>query len=99
MSAQTGGMCMAKDPSEMSGIVEAVPVEISETATKPSPPRARVSERLALVLPDGREVELDRELSIGQSGSNDVVIRDPSVSRRHCRVVPQDGRIEVVDSG
>src|SRR5579859_7474558 len=53
--------------------------------TAPAPAAERRPARaMVLRLPDGREVPLDKNLTVGQSSRNDVVLRDERVSRRHC---------------
>jgi DNA-binding NtrC family response regulator len=55
---------------------------------------------LKVLLPDGRELCVDRPLRVGSSSSlgNDVVLRDSRVSRRHCLIeVAPDGRVFVRD--
>jgi S1-C subfamily serine protease len=44
-----------------------------------------------------REIEVDRELSLGRGPDNDVVLDDSQVSRRHALVRPMSGRIEIQD--
>ncbi|HSR96651.1 MAG TPA: FHA domain-containing protein [Kofleriaceae bacterium] len=39
----------------------------------------------------------DRELTIGRAGSNDIVLPDIGVSRRHARLVPNDGAYLIID--
>jgi hypothetical protein len=40
-----------------------------------------------------------REVTIGRSEENDVVLTDPQVSRRHARIVLEDGRVTIEDAG
>src|SRR5829696_5073400 len=48
----------------------------------------------------GSEHPVDGELILGrEQGSADVVIPDPGVSRRHARVIPEDGTLIVEDLG
>ena len=44
-----------------------------------------------LVLADGTRVPLVGEVTLGRDPSSTVVLRDPSVSRRHARIAPGDG--------
>ncbi len=55
----------------------------------------------AVVLPDGRRVELgDRPLAMGRLPDCDVVLADPNVSRRHVEVRPAgDGTYLLADLG
>lgn len=41
----------------------------------------------------------EREHGIGRSASNDVRLEDPSVSRRHARLMPRSGRYLISDAG
>ncbi|HZS40651.1 MAG TPA: sigma 54-interacting transcriptional regulator [Polyangia bacterium] len=52
--------------------------------TRPLPSSTPPNGRLALKLADGGEVRLDHPVTIGQSRSNEIVLRDLSVSRHHC---------------
>ena len=38
-------------------------------------------------------------LSLGRDPENDVVLSDPTVSRRHCRLMPLEGEVQVEDLG
>jgi transcriptional regulator of aromatic amino acid metabolism len=67
--------------------------------TEPTPNERRVPRRLVLRLPDGRELPLLKNLTIGQSSRNDVVVRDERVSRRHCVIEWRDGVVRVRDLG
>ena len=51
------------------------------------------------VLPDGGEVELDGDLSIGRSAENDVSLAHPTVSRHHAVVRRHDRRWFIEDRG
>jgi DNA-binding NtrC family response regulator len=53
-------------------------------------------QRLVLSLRN-RDVVVDRSLSIGQDDTNDVVIDDACVSRRHCRIEVMGERVMVRD--
>lgn len=37
--------------------------------------------------------------SIGRTDQNDLTLRDASVSRSHCRLLEEDGRLMIVDTG
>jgi DNA-binding NtrC family response regulator len=37
------------------------------------------------------------EITIGHHGSCDVAVADPYVSRRHCKLIVQDGRVKLID--
>jgi putative peptide zinc metalloprotease protein len=54
-----------------------------------------------LVLPDGTEIPITHELSIGRAPGNSLRIADPSISRRHARISPpHDGRpLLLTDAG
>src|SRR6266850_713077 len=62
-----------------------------------------MSSRLTLTLPPGfadTEVEVDtRRFSIGRTPENDLVIEDPSLSRRHALIENFDGRYNLSDCG
>ncbi len=58
--------------------------EIKSLSTRPLPHHATPTGRLALKLPDGGELRLDHRVTVGQSRSNEVVLGDAAVSRRHC---------------
>jgi putative peptide zinc metalloprotease protein len=51
---------------------------------------------MELVLPDGTQVPVARELTIGRAPGNGLQLADPSVSRLHARVAPVDGGGAVV---
>jgi hypothetical protein len=53
----------------------------------------------SLILPDGSEVHLDRDVSIGRGPENDLVLRSKTVSRRHALVTQVQGRWFVEDRG
>jgi pSer/pThr/pTyr-binding forkhead associated (FHA) protein len=53
----------------------------------------------ALILPEGREVRLDRPLSIGRDDDNGLVLDHPTVSRRHAAVAARQGRWYLTDLG
>ena len=67
--------------------------------TEPTPSERRIPRRLVLKLPDGRELPLLKNLTVGQSSRNDVVLRDERVSRRHCVIEWSDGVVRVRDLG
>src|SRR5687768_6271486 len=58
--------------------------------------RAR-ARRLVLRLPNGDELPLDRDLAIGHALDNDVVLHDDRVSKRHCVIRVEGGRLRVED--
>src|SRR6185369_16253578 len=76
---------------------ELQPMVGSGSTTEPTPSERRIPRRLVLKLPDGRELPLLKNLSIGQSSRNDVVVRDERVSRRHCVIEWSDGVVRVRD--
>lgn len=45
----------------------------------------------------GRQLPLDRQLTVGRDESADFVLSDPHTSRRHCELTPADGRAIVKD--
>ncbi len=52
-----------------------------------------------LILPNGQELRLTDELSIGRDDENDLVLDHPTVSRRHARITGREGRWYVADIG
>ncbi len=48
-------------------------------------------------LPDGRELPITGNLTVGQSSRNDVVLRDERVSRRHCVIEMASSGVRVRD--
>src|SRR5581483_3563379 len=53
-----------------------------------------------LVLPDGRRVAIgDEPFTIGRAAECDVVIADPTVSKRHCELRRRGGDVVLVDLG
>ena len=53
--------------------------------------------RLALILPDGKRIPLERATVIGSGDGVDVRLDDPCVSRRHCVIEPTEERVIVRD--
>lgn len=47
----------------------------------------------------GRRYPLDGEVTIGRSSENDVVISDTQVSRRHARIILDEGSVTIEDAG
>jgi pSer/pThr/pTyr-binding forkhead associated (FHA) protein len=47
----------------------------------------------------GRQVPLDREITLGRDETAAVVLADPHISRQHCQVTPTDGGAVVKDLG
>jgi anti-anti-sigma factor len=59
-----------------------------------------VASEAVLVLPDGTEYPIPLEGAIiGRRSDSDILIGDPSVSRRHAQLLYRDGRYYVVDLG
>lgn len=50
-----------------------------------------------IVLEIAKLPDEDRPLHVGRTDDNDVIISDPTVSRRHAAFVISQGRVEVVD--
>ena len=40
-----------------------------------------------------------KKITIGRNSSNDIVINDTMVSRFHCEIIQESGRIKIVDLG
>jgi DNA-binding NtrC family response regulator len=75
-----------------------LPVAGTGSTTAPDPAADRRLPRLMVLrLPDGRELPLMKDLTIGQSSRNDVVLRDERVSRRHCVIEVGRGCVRVRD--
>jgi hypothetical protein len=71
-----------------------------EAVVDASPPPAQ---QYALCVESGPEqgsrYPLAREVSIGRSPENDVVLSDPQVSRVHARIILDEGRVAIEDAG
>jgi DNA-binding NtrC family response regulator len=79
---------------------EAIPSEVSASpSTQPLPGEPRGGPQLLLRLPGARPIRLVRDLTIGQSSSNDLVLRDPCVSRVHCAIEVNRERVLLRDRG
>jgi diguanylate cyclase (GGDEF)-like protein len=81
---------------------ESDPARITAVSLDPGPPRASGEACLVTIHgPDlGRRTPLDRpRLGIGRDPDNDLVIGSDSVSRRHCEITSEAGRVCVRDLG
>jgi pSer/pThr/pTyr-binding forkhead associated (FHA) protein len=56
-------------------------------------------EPAALILPDGRELTLEGDVSVGRDQVNQVRLASKTVSRRHALVVTREGKWWVADTG
>jgi DNA-binding NtrC family response regulator len=74
-------------------------VPVVGCVTRPLDPATVPFGRLALKLPDGGELRLDRAVTLGAAGANDVVLRDGLVSRQHCVIEPAARGVVVRDLG
>src|SRR5262245_6603211 len=76
-----------------------LPVAGTGSSTEPEQLGAerRLPRLMVLRLPDGRELPLMKDLTVGQSSRNDVVLRDERVSRRHCVIEVGRGCVRVRD--
>lgn len=63
------------------------------------PARLEVINPARAALPPGRVFALRRATSIGREPDNDVVVDEDTVSGRHVRLAPRDGRWWVEDLG
>ncbi|OHW62135.1 FHA domain-containing protein FhaB [Andreesenia angusta] len=43
------------------------------------------------------EYFINREITMGRDSSNDIVLRDPYTSKRHCRIFLKDGEYHIED--
>lgn len=76
-----------EDPEIVAGTVRIDPI-VDERPTT-----------LSLVRPDGAAVPLRDGLRIGRGDDNDVILRDGRVSRRHARVLAENGGFALEDLG
>jgi DNA-binding NtrC family response regulator len=83
----------------MAMLGEAIPREVVSSGSTQPLPGERLAAQLQLRLPAGRPVPLVRDLTVGQSSENDVVLRDPCVSRVHCLIEVSGGRVLLRDRG
>jgi hypothetical protein len=61
-----------------------IPMRLANEPPRPGGPAARYE----LVLADLAVVPVDRELTLGRAADNSVPLADPTVSRRHARIMP-----------
>lgn len=70
--------------------------DVRETPSHRSDPQT--GPQMALLLPDGRRVALGAGINVvGRDRAADVRIDDPSVSRRHARIVIEGGQVALED--
>ena len=85
---------VTRETPAVSPLVERDRTRAATRITSPGPGRY-------LAIPDGDEVALvplrEPTTRLGRSHTADVVLEDPSVSRRHALVVRRDGRTVVLD--
>jgi hypothetical protein len=93
-SGTAASVVLHPDPRIVAG---SVVIEAVLDATPP-PPQRYVLEVESGPEP-GRRFPVNRELTIGRSTENDVVLSDPQVSRVHARIVLDDGRVAIEDAG
>jgi pSer/pThr/pTyr-binding forkhead associated (FHA) protein len=80
----------------------APPPAPDDVKTRLFPSAAAAEERLLLVLPGGKRQEFTlskASVGIGRSPVNDIVLNDPSASRRHARLERSAQGCEVIDLG
>ncbi|MCC7538269.1 MAG: sigma 54-interacting transcriptional regulator [Deltaproteobacteria bacterium] len=87
-------------PLETSGSTRIGGTQIRDDGTGPS----LVAHRQKLLVVDGPDRGVEIELSgthlgIGTAGGNDLVLNDPTVSRRHCEIIVRGERYLVRDLG
>ncbi len=66
----------------------------------PEPPAGASLICITLVHPDGREEYIeykDREVTIGRSSDNKLVLKRTDISRRHAKLILYEGRLIVID--
>ncbi len=82
---------LSEDASVVTGAVEI------DTAFIESQPTKRFRLRVVKGVPPDRVFPLDRTLAIGRSTSNDVILTDPRISRRHARIEAGNGDPILID--
>lgn len=93
-SAETASVVLRPDAGVVAG---SVVIEAVVDASAPPPQRYMLTVESG---PEhGRTFALEGELTIGRSPDNDVALSDPQVSRRHARIVLEDGRVTIEDAG
>jgi hypothetical protein len=75
-------------------------VYAADPEPEPEPPPAQRTRELALLMWDGRDLTLDKGVTvIGRSSGCDIVLDDPNVSRRHAEVRRLGEGYSLVDLG
>ncbi|MBV9277223.1 MAG: DUF3662 domain-containing protein [Candidatus Eremiobacteraeota bacterium] len=82
---------LVEDSSVVPGAVEI------DTASLEAPIVRRYRLRVVKGVPPDRVFPLDRTLAIGRSTTNDVILSDPRISRRHARIETSSGGPILVD--
>ncbi|MBV8727131.1 MAG: DUF3662 domain-containing protein [Candidatus Eremiobacteraeota bacterium] len=82
---------LVEDPAVVTGAVEI------DTAFTETPAAKHYRLRIVKGLPPEGIYPLDRTVAIGRSTTNDVVLTDPRVSRRHARIETSSGEPILVD--
>jgi len=95
-ATQTGQVSLATMMSQ------APPPQPPESDMWPTPPsHPPVGGQIVVLKPDGESWSVPigerLALSVGRDSSNDIVLPDPKVSRRHARITIQDGKFYVTD--
>ena len=89
---------LREDPNVIGGAVE---IDATDNERADPPPVKAVAKTFALHMVKGLPVDavylLSGSATIGRNKSNDIVIADPRVSRRHARVETQGGRATLTD--
>jgi len=78
-------------------VAGSVTIEAVVDAVPPPPPRYELAVESGPQA--GCRFPLEGEVTIGRSPANDVVLNDPQVSRRHARIILEDGRVTIEDVG
>jgi hypothetical protein len=91
--------CLAKQPEERYPSPLALAEELRRFTRKATAPPTAAGAFL-LAVPTGEAIPLaGPSMVVGRSRDCDIVLEAPEVSRRHCRIVHEDGGVFVEDLG
>jgi len=88
-------------PAFAAGGARVVDARPAGQAAGPRAPGVRIALDLTIEEPDGTSRSADfrsAPVTIGRDPWNDLVLRDPEVSRRHAEIVADNGRLQIVDN-